>query len=77
MPSGPKRAPTRKVVAVSKGAPTIAASLFSRSRTFGNRMKVRTPLKRGVSNELAGRSASYTSSLLRRGTQSLPTDLTL
>ena len=50
----PHPAPTRKVFAVSKGAPTIAASLLSRSRTFGNRMKVRTPLKRGLSKELAG-----------------------
>ena len=32
----------------------MAALLFSRSWEFGNRMKVRTPLNRGVSKELAG-----------------------
>src|SRR5918999_1663939 len=54
MLSGPKRAPMRKVPPVSKGAPTIAASAFSRSWTFGRRMKVRTPENRGVSKESAG-----------------------
>jgi hypothetical protein len=54
MPSGPKRAPARKVAPVSKGAPTIATSLFWRSLTFGRRIKVRTPEKRGVSKESAG-----------------------
>src|SRR5918998_741055 len=54
MDSGPKRAPMRKVPPVSKGAPTMAASAFSRSWTFGRRMKVRTPEKRGVSKESAG-----------------------
>ena len=54
MPSGPKRAPALKVAPVSKGAPTIAASAFCRSRVLGRRMKVRTPEKRGVSNESAG-----------------------
>ena len=54
MLSGPKRAPTRKDEPVSNGAPTIAASLFSRSWTFGNLMKVRTPEKRGVTKESAG-----------------------
>jgi len=32
----------------------MATSAFSRSRTFGRRMKVRTPEKRGVSSESAG-----------------------
>jgi hypothetical protein len=32
----------------------MAASEFSRSWTLGNLMKVRTPEKRGVSNESAG-----------------------
>jgi hypothetical protein len=32
----------------------MAASAFSRSWTFGRRMKVRTPEKRGVSKESAG-----------------------
>src|ERR687895_22534 len=50
----PKRAPMRKVPPVSKGAPTMAASAFSRSWTFGRRMNVRTPEKRGVSKESAG-----------------------
>ncbi len=54
MASGPKRAPERKVAPVSNGAPTTAASAFSRSRLFGRRMKVRTPEKRGVSKESAG-----------------------
>jgi hypothetical protein len=54
MPSGPKRAPARKEAPVSNGAPTIATSAFSRSWTFGRRMKVRTPEKRGVSKEFAG-----------------------
>ncbi len=54
MASGPKRAPTRKVAPVSKGAPTMATSAFSRSRTFGRRIKVRTSEKRGVSSESAG-----------------------
>src|SRR5918998_5103355 len=54
MASGPKRAPTRKVAPVSKGAPTMAASAFSRSCTFGRRMNVRTSEKRGVANESAG-----------------------
>jgi hypothetical protein len=54
IPSGPKRAPTRKDAPVSNGAPTIAALEFSRSWTFGNLIKVRTPEKRGVSNESAG-----------------------
>jgi hypothetical protein len=54
MPSGPKRAPARKVAPVSKGAPTTATSLFSKSWTFGRRMKVRTPEKRGVTKESAG-----------------------
>src|ERR671916_2591562 len=54
MLSGPKRAPMRKVPPVSKGAPTIAASVFSRSWTLGRRMNVRTPENRGVSKESAG-----------------------
>ena len=54
MPSGPKRAPALKVAPVSKGAPTMATSAFSRSCVFGRRMNVRTPEKRGVSNESAG-----------------------
>src|SRR5215207_3586882 len=44
----------REVAPVSKGAPTIATSAFSRSCVLGSRMKVRTPEKRGVTNESAG-----------------------
>jgi len=54
MPSGPKRAPTQKVVSVSNGAPTTAASAFLSYCTFGRRAKVRTPEKRGLSKEFAG-----------------------
>jgi hypothetical protein len=46
--------PALKVAPVSKGAPTIAASAFARSRVFGRRIKVRTSEKRGVSKESAG-----------------------
>jgi hypothetical protein len=44
MASGPKRGPERKLVAVSKGTPTIAASTPSSSRTCGQRAKVRIPV---------------------------------
>ena len=54
MPSGPNLAPARKEEPVSNGTPTMAASLFSGSHTFGSLMKVRTPEKRGVSKESAG-----------------------
>ena len=62
MPSGPNLAPALKEAPVSKGAPTIATSAFSSSWTFGNLMKVRTPLKRGVSDGLAGSYASFSQS---------------
>src|SRR5947208_10715934 len=45
--SGPKRAPGRKLVAVSNGTPTAAASTSARSVTCGSRMNVRTPANRG------------------------------
>ena len=42
--SGPKRAPGRKLVAVSNGTPTTAASTPSGAVTCGNRANVRTPV---------------------------------
>ena len=54
MPSGPNLAPALKEAPVSKGAPTMATSVFSRSWTLGSLIKVRTPLKRGVSKEFVG-----------------------
>ena len=47
IPSGPKRAPVRKVVAVSNGIPTTAASTPASSTTWGSRMNVLMPEKRG------------------------------
>jgi hypothetical protein len=41
--SGPKRAPGRKLVAVSNGTPTTAASTPSGSVRCGSRANVRTP----------------------------------
>jgi len=52
--SGPKRAPERKLVAVSNGSPSTAASTPSRSVTYGSRMKVRMPEKRGLRKASAG-----------------------
>ncbi len=54
--SGPKWAPERKETALSVGMPMIAASASARSSTCGRRMKVRTPVKRGIFDESAGRS---------------------
>src|SRR3712207_2073933 len=55
MASGPKRAPDLKETASSVGTPTTATSTPSVSATWGSRMKVRGPVKRGVSEESAGR----------------------
>ena len=52
--SGPKRAPARKLVAVSNGRPTTAKSTSSMSVTCGSRMKVRIPEKRGLRKASAG-----------------------
>src|SRR5437870_4476179 len=58
--SGPKRAPTRKVAPVSNGAPSTAKSTSAVVCTNGRRMKVRTPVKRGDSSELAGKKRGIT-----------------
>ena len=50
----PKRAPLRKLVAVSNGIPATAKSTPSVPVTWGSRMKVRTPAKRGFTNASAG-----------------------
>ncbi len=53
--SGPNRGPGRKLVPVSNGIPTAAASTPSSSVTCGSRMKVLIPAKRGITCASSGR----------------------
>ena len=52
--AGPKRAPARKLVAVSNGTPSTATSAPAQSVTFGQRAKVRTPVYRGAREASGG-----------------------